>query len=207
MMGTSLVALCMVLACATAAHAELFVCFQSARPLGSQFTYGQSDPLQVTDPNCTVVTKASGATAAQLALIHSTIRGAPAPKYLKVVSGLAVAMTTGEQDAVDTDLAAKAAAAQAFRDEVTTQDLCSSALLTEGDAKVDAFFDAMVTVMTADIATATTAIGNVTNIATAITAMTSLKNAITTVAQQLAGERVAFKKLLRCLLAVKKGAR
>lgn len=175
------------------AQAELFVCFDAARPLGSQFTFGQRDPAQVTDPTCAVVTKASGATAAQLALITSTIRGAPAPKYLKVVDGLAVAMSTAEQDAVDADLAAKAAAAQALHDEVTTQDLCSSATLAEIDTKIDTFMDAAVAVMTTDITA-------VTNVATA-------KTALATVAQQLSNQRVAYKKILRCLVAIKKGAR
>jgi len=175
------------------AHAELFVCFYPARPLGSQFTSGQSDPLQVTDPACSVVTKASGETAAQLTLIQSTIRGAPAPKYLKVVSGLAVAMTTAEQDAVDADLAAKAAATQALLDEVHTQDLCSSDTLAAVDAKIDTFMDAAVAAMTTDI--------------TAVTTLATAKTALTTVAQQLSNQRVAYKKIVRCLIALKKGAR
>jgi hypothetical protein len=175
-------------------HAELAVCFFTARPLGSQFSYNPSiDPSKVTDPACSVVTKASGQTDAQLALIHSTIRGAPAPKYLKVVGGLAVAMTTGEQDAVDADLAAKAAAQQAYVDEVSNQDFCNVADLTAVDAKVDAFY-------AASQATMTTALQAATNLAT-------LKDAVTVVAQELVGQKVAMKKLLRCLISVRKGAR
>lgn len=176
------------------ANAELAVCFQGSRPLGSQFYHNPSvDPSKVTDVNCSVVTAASGQTASQLTLINSTIRGAPAPKYLKVVSGLAAQMTTGEMDAVDADLAAKAAAAQVYIDEVHNQDFCNVADLTAVDAKVEAFYDASAATMTA-------AINNVTNVATA-------KTAIQTVAQELIGQKVAMKKLLRCLISVRKGAR
>jgi hypothetical protein len=169
------------------ASAELAVCFNASRPLGSQFSHNPSvDPTKVTDPNCSVVTKASGQTASQLALINSTIRGAPAPKYLKVVSGLAVAMTTGEQDAVDADLAAKASAQQLFQDEATTQDFCSSATL----AAVNTYLNNINASITTDIAA-------ITNIATAQTAMTTMKTQFGLVIQKMA----------RCLIALKKGAR
>ncbi len=184
----------MVLLTPFVASAELAVCFYAAKPLGSQFSYNPSiDPSKVTDPSCSVVTKASGQTEAQLALIHSTIRGVPAPRYLKVVGGLAVAMTTGEQDAVDTFLAAQAGAQQVYLDEVANQDFCNVADLTTVDAKVDQFY-------AASQATMTTALQAATNLAT-------LKDAVTVVAQELVGQKVAMKKLLRCLISVRKGAR
>jgi hypothetical protein len=176
------------------ASAELAVCFDPARALGTQFFYQPTvDPSQVANPLCVVVTKASKQTAAQLALITSTIRGAPAPKYLKVVDGLAVVMTPAEQDAVDLDLATKAAAVQVFQEETTTQDLCSAATLAEVDTKIDAFMNAAVAAMTTDI--------------NAVASVATAKTALTTVAQQVSQQRIAYKKILRCLVAIKKGAR
>jgi len=169
------------------ASAELVVCFDSARPLGSQFYYNQSvDPSKVADPNCSVVTAASNQTPSQLALINSTIRSVPAPRYLKVVGGFATAMTTAEQDAVDADLAAKAAAQQVFQDEASTQDFCSSATL----AAVNTYLNNINASITADIAA-------ITNIATAQTAMTTMKTQF----------GLALQKIARCVIALKKGAR
>jgi hypothetical protein len=167
-------------------HAELEVCFYPGRPLGSQFTSRLVDPSKITEPECTEVRKDSGQTTAQLVLIGSTIRGAPAPKYLKVVGGLAVAMSPAEQDAVDTDIATKAAEAKTFEDEAKLQDFCSSATL----AAVNTYLNTINASITTDIAA-------VTNIATAQAAMTTMKNQF----------GLAMQKMARCLIAIKKGAR
>jgi hypothetical protein len=196
---------------ATVAQAELFVCFDAARPLGSQFTFGQSDPLRVTDPNCTVVTKASGQTAAQLALIQSTIRGASAPKYLKVANGLAVAMTTGEQDAVDADLASKAAAAQVFRDEVANQEYCSVQTLEA----VSTAIATRTTNRKADLATlhdtnaaTIAALSGAVTLAMLKAVAQGLNDEIQTVGNQLLdNDAFLLEKAVRCLIAIKKGAR
>jgi hypothetical protein len=189
-----LLALAFVLLGSAPAFAELAVCFHSVRLLGSQFSHNPSvDPSKVTDPNCSVVTAASGQTASQLTLINSTIRGVAAPRYLKVVSGLAAQMTTPEMDAVDADIAARLAAQQVYTDEVNNQDFCNVADLAAVDAKVDQFYNASQTTMT-------TALTAATNLAT-------LKDAVTVVAQELVGQKVAMKKLLRCLISVRKGAR
>jgi hypothetical protein len=110
----------------------------------------------------------------------------PAPRYLKVVGGFATAMTTAEQDAVDADLAAKAAAQQVFQDEASTQDFCSSATL----AAVNTYLNNINASITADIAA-------ITNIATAQTAMTTMKTQF----------GLALQKIARCVIALKKGAR
>jgi hypothetical protein len=78
---------------ATSAWAELGVCFDASRPLGQQFYWGFKPPGQILqDPHCTVVTKQSGMTESQMALIESTVQRPllaqptqPATKYLHVV--------------------------------------------------------------------------------------------------------------------------
>jgi hypothetical protein len=208
------------------AAAELAVCFDAARPLGSQFQHHPAiDPAKVVDPRCAVVTKASGRTPQQLDLIHSTIRGVSATRYLKVVGGYAEAMTPAEQDAVDTFLAEQAAHAKTFTDEVAVQDFCGLTTLAEVSAKVQTFYDAAKAAMQPDIAaidvakmqaditaitTATTS-ANIGQIKTALTTVaqqvSAAKTALTTVAGQLDNERTSTEKTLRCLLSVRKGAR
>lgn len=193
------------------AHAELEVCFYPSRPLGNQFTWRLVDPSKITAPECKEVTKASNQTSAQLTLINSTIRGAPAPKYLKLVNDLAAPMSTAEMDAVDADIAAKVAVAQAFQNEVATQEYCSVNILQEVSAAIATRTTnrkaALATLHDSNAATINALSGSVT--------LTMLKNVanglndeIQTVGNQLLdNDAFLIEKAVRCLIAIKKGAR
>lgn len=136
------VLMCCVVLCLSwrLAWAELVVCFDASRALGSQFAWRHDDPVRVTDPTCSVIpkTKPDTVTPAQIALIQSTIRGVPAPRYLKVEAGLAVAMTTAEMDAVDAYLAGLAATRQALATELADTTVCGNADFADIEAKLDA---------------------------------------------------------------------
>jgi hypothetical protein len=134
-----------VLSCAVPAWAELGVCFDAARPLGTQFYWSMRSPEQIqAQPKCTLVTKASGQTQNQLDLIHSTTdRGGALgiqpvdPRYLKVVpdpptaGGLATLMTPAEMQAVD-DFAAQQAAPRIVADnEVKNNEVCANNTLQQ----------------------------------------------------------------------------
>jgi hypothetical protein len=133
-----------LLSLATPAWAELGVCFDTARAPGTQFTWGMRSPDQIlAQPKCTLITKASGQTDSQLALINSTVnRGGalgvqPATRYLKVVpdpptaGGLAVLMTTAEMQAVDDYTASQAAPRIVAENEVKNNEVCENHTLQE----------------------------------------------------------------------------
>lgn len=109
------------------AQAELAVCFNTERELGTQFYhYPSVSPSKAAqDPLCSVVTKASGQTAAQQQLINTTPN-----KYLKVLEGLAVEMSVVEQQTVDNHITAKTAEQQAFQSEANKPE-CKFANLDE----------------------------------------------------------------------------
>jgi hypothetical protein len=130
-------------------------------------------PATVGGKPCVLISKAN--TPAQRALVQAT-----APHYLKVVGGLAVEMTQGEKDVVDTAEAAARAEAQAHIDETTTNTFCNTATESDVTTRVNTVHDNIAT----DIAA-------VTNIATAKTALTSMNDTYAT----------ALKQLGRCLVA------
>jgi hypothetical protein len=134
-----------LLSLAAPAWAELGVCFDATRPLGSQFSWGMRSPDQIlAQPKCTLVTKASGQTQNQLDLIHSTTdRGGVLgvqpvdPRYLKVVpdpptaGGLAVLMTPAEMQAVDDFAASQAAPRIVAENEVKNNEVCENNTLQQ----------------------------------------------------------------------------
>lgn len=143
-MRSLLVLLIGLLSCAAPAWAELGVCFDTARPLGTQFYWGMRSPDQIlAEPRCTLVTKASGQTQNQLTLIQSTIdRGGvlgvqPMTRYLKVVpdpptaGGLATPMTTAEMQAVDDFTASQAAPRIVAENEVKNNEVCENHTLQQ----------------------------------------------------------------------------
>ena len=129
----------LVLMSATLAHAELIVCYDTARPVGQQFYSRNGDPSTNTDGHCSVVTKASGRTDEQRTLLASTVvRGVlgilPAnPRYLKVVAGYAELLSSGEMDTVDAAIAAAKAPYVVAQEEVNTNDVCANNTLAQID--------------------------------------------------------------------------
>jgi hypothetical protein len=127
------------------AWAELAVCFNAVdRVPGQQFYWGMRDPSVIaTETHCTLVTKASGQTEAQLALIHGRVMrpapfgDQPATRYLKVVpdpptpGGLAVLMDAAEMDAVDAYTTSQAAPGQVARQELRDNPICKNHTLVE----------------------------------------------------------------------------
>jgi hypothetical protein len=130
----------------TPVMAELAVCYDPvARPPGQQFHSGMYAPEQIAaEPRCTMITKASGQTENQLALIASTVERPlltpttqPATKYLKVVpnppdpAGLAVLMTAAEMDSVDQAIANKQAPYDVANAEIKENAICKNHTLQE----------------------------------------------------------------------------
>lgn len=148
------------------------------------------------DPLCSVIgldTTAVGD--AEVASQRAILANNPF-RYLKKVNGLAVVMTQPEKDAVDLALSNAAAARQEFADELTSQDVCSSPTLLEIANKIDAFYDSSAATMTAAISPITNGNGAAN--------ITAIKQALITVAQELSQQRIAVKKLARCVLATRK---
>lgn len=114
--------------------AEIINCYDTALPLGSRFTARRGDPSSAQSP-CLVVTKASGQTAAQEALI-STVPW----KYLKTVppEPLAVELSAAEKTEVDTYLTEQAAYRAQFSEELSTQEYCNTLTLDDVNTKIAA---------------------------------------------------------------------
>ena len=116
----------------TPALAELVVCGDAtpAYPVPAFTGHLSVDPTKapatLQGKPCYVVSKASGETASQLAVIASQ-----PPYFLKVVNERVVVLTQGEQDAWTAAQQAALDARQALRDEATQQDICSTATLSQ----------------------------------------------------------------------------
>lgn len=131
------------------------------------------DPSRVTDPTCTLISKAN--TGSQRALVESLPL-----RYLKVIGGLATAKTQAEKDAADAVVADQQAASQVFVDEATNSDFCNTVTFATLENRLDTLAAALQTDIDAT-----------TNIATAKVAMTNMKAALV----------VGLKKTLKCLIA------
>ena len=141
-------AVVLLLSVISVASAELVVCFDSARALGNQFySYDHVDPAQfaaAADPNCSLVTKASGEIPAQRSLIASTVTRPsgtyPAPVYLKLEgtnpNALAMLMTEPEMQQIDDARALQQTQQQAFADEKQNNEFCNNQLLTQVTQKL-----------------------------------------------------------------------
>jgi len=138
----------LLLSLVSVASAELVVCFDSARQLGNQFySYDHVDPSQfaaAADPNCSLVTKASGQIPAQRTLIASTVTRPsgtyPAPTYLKLQgsnpNALAVLMSEAEMQQIDDARAAQQAQSQNFANERANNEFCNNQALAQVTTKL-----------------------------------------------------------------------
>lgn len=120
------------------AWADLFVCFDEARPLGQQFyAHPSIDPTKLPPadaPYCTAVSKAN--TGSQRAFLQQQ-RAQGLWKHLKTAPdpddgryALAVEMSQAEKDDVDAYLAGQATTQQAFQQELAKTNICKFADLT-----------------------------------------------------------------------------
>lgn len=127
-----LVSLLLLLLTATLATGEIINCYEPTLPLGARFTARRGDP-STAGPPCLVVTKASGQTQAQEALLASVPW-----KYLKTVppNPLAVELSPAEKTEVDTYLAEQAAYRSQFSQELTTQEYCTTLTLDDVNSTI-----------------------------------------------------------------------
>ena len=140
-----------LLSVVSSASAELGVCFDTTRSLGSQFYSFHTSPDKIAqDTHCTVITKASGQTKAQDDLIKSTVNRPllpqptqPATKYLHVVpdpptpGGLAVLFDEAKMQEIDDFVTGQVSERQAWADEANTPGVCKYNTPTEIDTKID----------------------------------------------------------------------
>lgn len=104
-------------------------------------------------------------------------------RYIRVLNGLMEDMTQAQKDAVDAPLIAEAEKKASYQNEAVNNDFCNEQVLANIDAKIEQVNQNL-----------NTAINNVTNVATAKTALMDVKNVMIS----------GFKKLTKCVRAVRR---